>query len=130
MTDVFSLTVAARVAWLSFLASLACCRAILKSCDTLSCRDASVFSSNFLALGTCACADLLPLARAFLAVSTSSPARRAAFTTAVPRAALPVGPAFFQTVGSQSCAACRDGPLGILAARAGEGEGKGCCEFL
>merc|ERR1719436_270385 len=113
MTDPFSLMAVANWAWDIFLARRACCRAILKSWDTVSCRNVSVFSSSFLALVTTEWADLLPPALNFLSVSTSAPERRALFTSVELFAALPEGPAFLNTTGSQSCPPASEGPLGI-----------------
>eukprot|EP00406_Dinophysis_acuminata_P043011 CAMPEP_0179295750 /NCGR_PEP_ID=MMETSP0797-20121207/44582_1 /TAXON_ID=47934 /ORGANISM="Dinophysis acuminata, Strain DAEP01" /LENGTH=130 /DNA_ID=CAMNT_0021005003 /DNA_START=76 /DNA_END=464 /DNA_ORIENTATION=- len=90
-TEPFSLMAAASAACETFLASRACCRAILKSCDTVLCRKASVFSSSFLALGTAECTALLPPECILLSVCTSAPVRRAALTSAVLFADLPAG---------------------------------------
>merc|ERR1719401_1532697 len=116
MTEFFSLMACASAAWLIFLARRACCSASLKSWDTVSWRKVSAFSSSFFALATTECADLLPPAPSFLSVSTAAPERRAAFTSPALFAALPVGPVLRRTTGSQSWAACKDGPLGILLA--------------
>merc|ERR1719251_618180 len=89
MTEPFSATAVANCAWLNFFATRACCKAILKSCDTVACRNVSEFSSSFAALGHSECADLLPPAEIFLSVWTSAPLRRAAFTADAVLAALP-----------------------------------------
>merc|ERR1719277_1809165 len=53
MTEPFSEIAVASCAWLIFFAVRACCKAILKSCDTVACLKVSPFSSSFAAFGTC-----------------------------------------------------------------------------
>merc|ERR1719346_413319 len=115
MTMFFSLTAVASACCDMFLACRACCKDILKSCDTVLCRKVSVFSSSFAAFGTCECADLLPPALIFLSVSTSAPLRRAALTADELLAALPLGAVFVRMTGDQSCwhPAMSDGPAGM-----------------
>merc|ERR1719336_1284270 len=91
--------------------------ASLKSCETASWLNVSVFSSSFLAFGMAERADWLPPRPNFFEVSTSAPERRAAFTSWLLLAALPFGPLFCQTTGAQSWAPCKDGPLGIVEGR-------------
>merc|ERR1719240_2422178 len=114
MTVLFSLIDEASAACVIFFANLACCKASLKSCDTVSCRCASVCSSSFAALGTCACADLFVEALNFFNVSTPAPERKAAFTSEGLLLALPLGAGFRKATGAQSCWTCKEGPLGIF----------------
>merc|ERR1719458_2083140 len=102
--------------------SLICCaRAAWNSCDTVACRKVAVFSSSFFAFGTTEWADWLLPPPNFFSVSTSVPARRAAFTSLELLAALPLGTLFSQTTVFQSWSwvVSRVGPLGMFGVRGG-----------